>query len=67
MPDTNSRLSEVAVISQPAFNEVVTLVIKHRIRAGMEADYEAWVNQAKAKFATLESAAGKLADAGAAR
>jgi len=45
MPDTNSRLSEVAVISQPAFNEVVTLVIKHRIRAGMEADYEAWLRR----------------------
>jgi len=45
MPDTNSRLSEAAVISQPAFNEVVTLVIKHRIRAGMEADYEAWLRR----------------------
>lgn len=45
MPDTNSRLSEAAVISQSAFNEVVTLVIKHRIRAGMEADYEAWLRR----------------------
>jgi antibiotic biosynthesis monooxygenase (ABM) superfamily enzyme len=45
MSDTNSRLAEAAVISQPAFNEVVTLVIKHRIRAGMEADYEAWLRR----------------------
>jgi len=45
MSDTNSRLAEATVISQPAFNEVVTLVIKHRIRAGMEADYEAWLRR----------------------
>lgn len=45
MSETNSRLAEAAVISQPAFNEVVTLVIKHRIRAGMEADYEVWLRR----------------------
>ncbi|MGV6393311.1 antibiotic biosynthesis monooxygenase [Pseudomonas caspiana] len=45
MSDTNSRFSEATVISQPAFSEVVTLVIKHRIRAGLEADYEAWLRR----------------------
>ena len=35
------------------------------VRVVSEPEYEAWVNEAKAKFATLESAAGKLADAGA--
>lgn len=45
MSDTNSRFSEATAISQPAFSEVVTLVIKHRIRAGLEADYEAWLRR----------------------
>ena len=45
MSDASSPLSEAAVLTQPTFNEVVTLVIKHRIRAGMEADYEAWLRR----------------------
>jgi antibiotic biosynthesis monooxygenase (ABM) superfamily enzyme len=45
MSDSNSLAAEASVVSQPVFNEVVTLVIKHRIRAGMEADYEAWLRR----------------------
>ena len=33
------------MVSQPVFNEVVTLVIKHRIKAGREADYETWLRR----------------------
>lgn len=46
MSDAPSLLSaEAAVVGQPVFNEVVTLVIKHRIKAGLEADYEAWLRR----------------------
>jgi antibiotic biosynthesis monooxygenase (ABM) superfamily enzyme len=45
MSDSISLADEAVVVDQPAFNEVVTLVIKHRIRAGMEADYEAWLRR----------------------
>jgi antibiotic biosynthesis monooxygenase (ABM) superfamily enzyme len=45
MSDTNPRLSDASAIGQPAFSEVVTLVIKHRVRAGMEAAYEAWLRR----------------------
>lgn len=45
MSDSNSLAVEAVTVSQPAFNEVVTLVIKHRIRAGMEDAYEAWLRR----------------------
>lgn len=45
MSDAHSLAVEAAAISQPTFNEVVTLVIKHRIKAGREADYESWLRR----------------------
>lgn len=42
----SSRLdAQTRVLSSPVFNEVVTLVIKHRIKAGQEAAYEAWLRR----------------------
>ena len=45
MSDTTSLAAEAVAIEQPAFSEVVTLVIKHRIKAGQEADYETWLRR----------------------
>ena len=45
MSDSTSLAAEATVVNQPAFSEVVTLVIKHRVRAGLEADYEAWLRR----------------------
>ncbi|GFM83052.1 antibiotic biosynthesis monooxygenase [Pseudomonas cichorii] len=37
--------AQARVLSSSVFNEVVTLVIKHRIKAGQEAAYEAWLRR----------------------
>jgi antibiotic biosynthesis monooxygenase (ABM) superfamily enzyme len=42
MPDSNSF--DTTLTSQPrGFEEVVTLIVKHRVKAGFEAPYEAWL------------------------
>lgn len=38
MPDANH-----ADAAKPGFEEVVTLIVKHRVKAGFEAPYEAWL------------------------
>jgi antibiotic biosynthesis monooxygenase (ABM) superfamily enzyme len=45
MSDSTSFAGQAPDVSQPEFSEVVTLVIKHRIKAGREADYEAWLRR----------------------
>jgi antibiotic biosynthesis monooxygenase (ABM) superfamily enzyme len=45
MSDAHSLAAEAVVVGQPSFSEVVTLVIKHRIKAGRETDYEAWLRR----------------------
>ncbi|MGE8177554.1 antibiotic biosynthesis monooxygenase [Pseudomonas fluorescens] len=42
MPDSN-RLDTAT--ARPGFDEVVTLIVKHRIKAGFEAPYEAWLRR----------------------
>ncbi|AHF67499.1 antibiotic biosynthesis monooxygenase [Pseudomonas cichorii] len=37
--------AQAGVLNSAIFNEVVTLVIKHRIKAGQEAAYEAWLRR----------------------
>lgn len=42
MPDSNSF--DTTLTRQPrGFEEVVTLIVKHRVKAGFEAPYEAWL------------------------
>ncbi|APC18806.1 antibiotic biosynthesis monooxygenase [Pseudomonas frederiksbergensis] len=42
MPDSN-RLDTAT--ARPGFDEVVTLIVKHRVKAGFEAPYEAWLRR----------------------
>jgi len=37
--------TEAHVVDSAVFNEVVTLVIKHRVKAGQEASYEQWLRR----------------------
>jgi antibiotic biosynthesis monooxygenase (ABM) superfamily enzyme len=45
MSDSIRLDAEARAIDSAAFNEVVTLVIKHRVKAGQEASYEQWLRR----------------------
>lgn len=45
MSDPVSLDAEARALGGPTFNEVVTLVIKHRVKAGQEAQYEEWLRR----------------------
>jgi antibiotic biosynthesis monooxygenase (ABM) superfamily enzyme len=51
MPDS-ALSAEVTPTSKLSPDEIVTLVIKHRVKAGMEAQYEAWLRRTVAIAAT---------------
>ncbi len=37
--------TEARVVGSAVFNEVVTLVIKHRVKTGQESAYESWLRR----------------------
>lgn len=45
MSDSIRLDAEARALNSASFNEVVTLVIKHRIKAGQETAYEAWLRR----------------------
>lgn len=45
MSDPTLLDAQARVVDSTAFNEVVTLVIKHRVKAGQEAGYEQWLRR----------------------
>jgi len=51
MPDS-ALSAEVTPTSKLSPDEIVTLVIKHRVKAGLEAQYEAWLRRTVAIAAT---------------
>lgn len=51
MPDSTLS-AEVTSTSKLSPDEIVTLVIKHRVKQGMEAQYEAWLRRTVAIAAT---------------
>jgi antibiotic biosynthesis monooxygenase (ABM) superfamily enzyme len=36
-------MSEAQTLKAPGFDEIVTLIVKHQVKAGFEKDYEAWL------------------------
>jgi antibiotic biosynthesis monooxygenase (ABM) superfamily enzyme len=45
MPDSLSRAAEPTPTSSLSPDEVVTLVVKHRVKQGLESQYEAWLRR----------------------
>jgi len=52
MPDSFPREVDAAPTSRLSADEIVTLVVKHRVKQGLEAQYEAWLRRTVAIAAT---------------
>lgn len=58
MPDFLTQEADVISTSKLSADEIVTLVIKHRVKAGLEAEYEAWLRRIVAIASTYDGHLG---------